>query len=226
MARSLTLQDYRDLTRTWFDLDEEDLPDILIDTWVQEGFDLAVVPELSWLYYQHTISFATVPGVNAYSLSDGTDELHTLYAAYTPRGRIAPTGHFSAQSVFTTESNREGEPVLYSVWNDQVYLWPTPNAVYNITVDGWRKPQDWIADGAGGVPDCPTEFHRPILTWVKAKAYFQQDDPEVAAQFEKQFSSQLQAIHTRFIADQAGVPIVMNKGKPLTYLDRLWYDWE
>jgi hypothetical protein len=46
---------------------------------------------------------------------------------------------------------------------------------------GYRRPSDWMAAGAGAVPDFPEEFEDALLAWTLYKAHGHQDDTELAA---------------------------------------------
>lgn len=227
----LTLQQIRDLTRLQLDLEVEDLPDSLIDSWAQEGYDLAISPETEWDFFEVSASFVTTANVQSYDLSAivaSEGELQTIYSLRGPRWNLVPIAQRLAERAFRLDTATTREPNYFSVYGGAVVLWPIPDDVYTLNVQGHRKPLDWITlGGSGAVPDCPVEFHRSILAWVLGRAYLQQDDPGAAQMLEQQFANQLRVLQTRFMKAPTTGPFIVNKGEVETHpFGTLLYDWE
>jgi len=63
MAGTTSLQDIRNYARSYVEVDQTDVPDLLIDAWTQEGFDDLIGDDVRWPFYE-------VGGVNgAYSVT-------------------------------------------------------------------------------------------------------------------------------------------------------------
>lgn len=234
MANNLTLTQIRTLTRLALDLEEEDLDDTLIDSWAQEGFDLAIATETAWNFYAVSIPYTTSPDVQTIemdtltSASAPTAALEKIYSIRGERWNLQPVAARLAESAFRIETATTREPNWWSQQGRTLSLWPIPDDAYDLIISGYRRPLDWITlGGAAAVPDCPAEFHRVILSWVMSKAYLQQDDPGTAQVHELQFGNQLKVLIPRFTAVPDSGPFIMNKGEvPGGPLDRLFYDWE
>jgi hypothetical protein len=222
----LTLQDIRDHVRTFVDVEEEELPDELVDSWVQEGFDLCIVGERRWHFYEVNQTFNTAADIGDYTLTiEAGSPLRDVVAVFGPTYTLNPIPYEAGERVFGWSSS-PGEPRFWSVWRERLWLWPIPETVIALDVVGFREPQDWIATGAGAVPDCPSEFHRVIQTWALSRAYLFQEDPELARILEEQFASALQIVRKRSRLADTGTPFIMNQGSPPAILGRLRYDWE
>jgi hypothetical protein len=100
-----------------------------------------------------------------------------------------------------------------------IRFWPIPDGVYGETVRGYRKPKDWVAAGAGAVPDCPEDFHNVIAIFAIAKAFEQQQDPESSQVQLQHFEQEVNELHSRYMRDPVPSPMVFN-GRALRYIDR------
>lgn len=219
----------RQIVRTTLDLDVNDLPDVLVDSWLQEGYDLCIAGERNWRFFEVTQSFSTVAHQQKYLMSsfDNTNPMILAYAVRGPRWDLMPVAHRLAESAFNLQTASEREPNYFSFWANYLYFWPVPDAVYAYEIRGYRQPQDWIASGAGAVPDCPAEFHRVIVTWALSRAYLQQDDLYAAQMLELQFGNEQRALRVENIEMITTGPIVMNAGEIQAFpTGRLRYAWE
>lgn len=229
MANTLTLQEMRDIVRTTLDLDTTDLPDLIVDSWLQEGYDLAIAVEKNWRFFESTQTFSTVADQQSYDYTtfSSADPLESVYAVRGPRWDLLPVDQRLAEAAFNKQTAVTREPNYFSQWEHKLIFWPTPNDVYSMEVRGHRQPHDWIAAGAGAVPDCPAEFHRPIVTWALSRAYSQQDDPSMGQMFEIQFGNENRALRQRFVELPTTGPLIVNGGEiQAGPTGRLRYDWE
>ena len=103
-----------------------------------------------------------------------------------------------------------------------------------IYVRGYKKPS---AFGVGSVDtatpsDFPEPFHILFATYAAARAYEQQEDPEMAQQYYGVFSRELDNLRARHIDVPTPQPLVLNnrrasRSRSQSYMpDRLRYNWE
>jgi hypothetical protein len=225
-----TLQQIRDYVRSHIDLELEDLPDAVLDVFVREGSKRVERAEKRWPFYEAEYTFATVSGTEDYDI-EGTfgTALSEITSIVTPEhGPIRWIGRDVADTHFPLGSDATGEPVAFSEWAGTLRLYPTPDAAYTLQVRGYRESSDWVADGAGGVPDLPGDLHNCIAQWALARAYAQQDDPEMAQLFERQFADELNFFRRRLNDSPPAQPLVMNgtRSTARRITGRLAYDWE
>ena len=233
----MTATTIRSFVRTSLDVDAEDIPDSLLDVWMQDAVTRIIShfgESPVWLQVEYT--FTTVPSVQSYNL-DTTEglkvpqPLQTVDEVRSPLFSLTPRQHRQVRESYRTDSP-SGRPQEFSLWNRDLFLWPKPVAAEAIQVLGIRKPDwNWITTGSGA-PDMPEEFHTLIAHWSLARAYAQQDDPEMANFFRGEFASTLVSTATRFINNVTALPMVMNGGRrhepyrTARTLGPLIYDWE
>jgi hypothetical protein len=80
-----------------------------------------------------------------------------------------------------------GRPQRYALAAEGIKLWPTPDAVYSLSVRYFRDPTDMAADA--DVSILPADWHDLMVTFALSRAYRAEDDAEMAqfhmATFEK-----------------------------------------
>jgi len=113
-----------------------------------------------------------------------------------------------------------GEPWEYSVWNDTVRFYPTPDSsTLTVTVRAIRNPTAFGSGTADDTePDLPDAFHPILATYGLAKAYLQQEDPLMASQYMQQFQIELDNVARRYADTPAPQPMVANSRTTTRYL--------
>lgn len=210
---AMTLQQMRDYIRLHLDLDEDDLPNTLVDIFIREGSKRVERAEVRWPFYEATYPLATAPGVADYDKTAISDELDQITALSNPTfGMLNWIGEQDYLDLLQRYPSTTSRPIYFSEWANTLSLFPTPNDVYNLTIRAYRKPNDWVAEGAGGTPDLPDELHNTVALWAMAKAYAQQEDPELQALYERQFSDELNEFRRRLNITPLSQPLVLNGG--------------
>lgn len=229
---ALSLQEMRDYIRTHLDLEVEDLPDPLVDRWLREGSKRIERAEVRWPYFEKFYNFTF--GVNPFGLYPldviGSDLDQIANIAFTT-GNFPPLhlmGIDALQELKSQQSLTAGRPIYYAVWSGGVLLHPNVDVNYDTTVRGYRKAIDWVAAGAGGTPDLPDDLHNTVMTWGLSKAYAQQEDPEMASFYERQFGDEVREMARRLVVTPNQQPLVMNSGarRRPSMLGRPRFDWE
>jgi len=225
-----TLQQIRDYVRSHIDLEVEDLPDAVLDVFIREGSKRVERAEKRWPFYEAEYTLNTVASTEDYDIEDTFGvTLSEITSIVTPsHGPIKWIGRDVGDTHFPLDTATTGEPVAWSEWGGSLRLYPTPDAVYSLSVRGYRESTDWIAEGAGGEPDLPDDLHNCVAQWALARAYAQQDDPEMAQLFERQFADELNFFRRRFNDTPPAQPLIMNGTRHgiQTFSGRLRYDFE
>ena len=113
-------------------------------------------------------------------------------------------------------------------------LYPTPSSVDTIYVRGY---EDRAAFGAGSSDatepsDLPTPFHMVLATYGIARAYEQQEDPTMSAQYFSIFNQELDNLRARYEDMPAAQPVRLNSRSVSRWMsqsympNRLRYSWE
>lgn len=226
---TMTVQEMRDYVRTYLDVDEEELPDTLLDAWRFEATARIAKAFEPWDFLQDTWSLTTTTQVVPFSsIIDGTTpesivqvEGDTYVLRYIP--------HEVATRKYAFGSGASGRPIEWSVWSDELYFWPDPAGTsYDYTIRGYRDPTQ--ATLAGDEVDLPGEFHFLIVEWMLARQYERDDDEIMSTQKFNRFEQQIEILHRRYTRPpKAGVQAIGQFCTTDTIGDmpsRLWYDWE
>lgn len=228
---ALSLQQIRDYVRTALDLEIEDMPDTLLDIYIREGSHRIERAEPRWPFYETITNWSIdVNGFGLYPITGIATDIDQVASinvtGWGPLKWIGPDAYNELQS---TGPNATGRPVYYSRWGDNLLFYPTVDASYPAVVRGYRKAADWVAAGAGAEPDMPEELHNTVATWALSKAYAQQEDPELASFYERQFSDELNEMRRRLLVMPPQQPLVLNGGtlrNDQNLLLRPRFDWE
>lgn len=221
---ALSRQDLRQYVREYFDLDITELPDSLVDVFLNDGFRRAKRATPRWPFYEFTGSFTTSPGVAAYTLSGVDLSLLSVDRLVGEDFDLDWLDPHSAESNWLPDNETSGKPFRYSIWGGAIRLWPKPDAAYDIFIRGYKNAT-WGAD-AGAVPDIPEDFHELIGEWAVGRASAQQDDPQGSQLHSANFYEGLRELKRQLLNTGPG-PVILNSERTVNYLpDRLPYPWE
>lgn len=222
----MDLQAIRDFVRTHMDLDTEDLPDTMLDTFCREASRKVERAEKRWPMYEAAWTLATEAGISTFDISALDPEVREISSVTTPTQRLRWLGPDEASTGFLNDATRN-EPRAWSLWGSTLTVFPIPDKVHTLTILGYRQPKDWVADGAGAEPDMHSDLHLTVATWVLSRAYAQQEDMELAAYFAQAFDNELETFRRRFVDTPAPQPLILGRGRAATApFGRLRYDWE
>lgn len=206
----------RSFIRAWIDVDQEDLPDGLLDPLLDEAASRIADagPRWPWLRDSWTVtvgpdstqgvpitSGAAVGEVLVVRPADPTTNAITAYTFvdHDTALRTYWSGEASNWSLATVA----GQPTLF--------LWPLPSVSTTLVLDGFRAMRTaWTAGGSGAEPDCPAEFHDLIRTYGLSGAYLQQDDGENAGIWMQKFETGLASRLAAVMRAPAAPPLVLN----------------
>lgn len=209
MASEMSLVDIRTYVRDYFDLDEEDLPDRLVDRWVSEGWGKIVRYRPNWPGFQTetTLTVTTTASVYPSPLKDiesieGPDRfLVQLDSSYAERRFIRGGIEDPA-----------GEPVAYSVYAGQIRLWPAPAQAGTYIVRGQRAAANPLDNPN---PAAPIDLPHPdavemLVAWVLSRTALRESEDETAEKYENHFAQGMQLLAKDELDSTAFTPIVLN----------------
>jgi len=250
----------RDYVRNVVDIDSTDVGDATLNTFIREGYNAIVYSEKRWPFYETAITFSTVASTKDYTLDTAGAGISVAHDGVTFSGASAPKtpglreiaslktddhvleyiGYDDADVMYPLDSNTTGEPWFWTVWNDTVRLYPTPNAVYTISVRGYRNSIEYggntvlyraaIADA--DTVDLPDPFNPVLASYAIHRTYQQQEDAGMASQYYAQFVNELDNLRARFEDAPAPQPILLNNRRVSRWRSQSWmparlrYSWE
>jgi hypothetical protein len=99
---SITLTTLRTQVRAMADLDEEDLPDTIIDQFAREGFQRIYALERRWPYLQESYTFNTVASQREYTISTIGDirEIISVVDSSTSGNRLTLIDYNNAEDIW------------------------------------------------------------------------------------------------------------------------------
>ena len=212
---AMNLSAIRAYVYSFLDIDSNDLPTGVLDVIIGQAWDRMIRSERRWSFYEQTVTFDSQGTIQEYPLATlgapAAQPWSDLVAVSDPTwGPLRPIAHVSARRRYA-RSHTTNRPHAYSFHNANLYLWPRPSGVITYTLDGYRKPIDWIT--LGGNPDAPEEFHALIAQYALSLAYGQQDDPSGAEQTLARFDNAFAQIRQEYVDDSTAGPLILNGGE-------------
>ena len=220
----MDLQEIRNLVRSHLDLEEEDLPNPLLDAFAREASHRIEQAERYWPFYQQVFTYAIPAAEASTALTTIDANLTEIAAAVREDGsslRFVGAHEFERRRL----PEQSGTVTFFTQWGDTVFWGPVPADATNVSIRGYRRAEDWVAS-AGGVPDMPVELHNTIFLWCLAKAYFQQEDEVLGAAYERQFNDELNLYRRRFTQMTSTQPFVLGGNTRSALLRPPVYDWQ
>lgn len=226
---SLTLQNIRDHVRTSLDVDTTDIPDAILDQWIRDGWRRVIRRVRRWPFMEKLTTLNTVGGTANYTYATINANCEEIIDLNGPNWRIRQKSPELAERVYPRSYTGQGEPVIWSRWQDTVTLYPTPGAVYSIQVRYYEKPIEWVTGGAASTPSqLPDDFHDLIAIWALHRAHAQQEDLDLAAYQKKVFDENLETLRKAFEHRFVDNPLVLGGDSdwPNSSPARLTYPFE
>lgn len=225
-----TLNQLRIYVRQHLDLDESEVPDDLLDVWARDATIKISKTRKRWPFLEASWTLNTVAGQRDYditSLALFNPAVDEIVSVVRNDRRLIFMGRDEAEEAYLPfQSNSNGFVSYYNVWGDMLRLYPTPSSVDVLDIRGYRKVDDWVADGAGAVPDFPEDFHDAIRLYLLGMAYMQQEDPEMASQFIAAFTSEMDLLKKQYGDAPGAYPLVLGGGPRVRRPGRLHYPFD
>lgn len=214
----MTLEELRDYIRVQLDMDSEELPDALLDTWMSEGFLRTISMEPRWPFYETRWDVGIVDPDPAVVLPADCDPTGIVSLVDATNGyRLAQIGNELAEDNFVGMSATASNPAYYSIYGTSLYLWPALQAGHgprSFRLRGYRYSRDWIADGSIGVPDWDRRLDMLLAYYAIALAYAQQEDEVLEDTYMKRWQSSYLAAHAAIMTPRHHRPLIFNGGIP------------
>ena len=201
------------------EMDDEELPDALLDIYLQDAFDRTMAFDNRWPRYENTWDLSMVTGANTITLPSDLNRPSISSVIATHDGyklaMISP-GNAEQQFLNANQTVPTGTPIYYSLWQNLMTLWPAPfedSLPFNVAVRAYRQPV-WT-NGASVIPDMDDRLHITLAYFAISLVYAQQEDEILEgvylARWQRDLSQQMKAIleapHNR--------PLVMHGGAPV-----------
>jgi hypothetical protein len=219
------LQDIRDYIRMQLDMDEEELPNSMLDSYVDEAYNRTISMENRWPFFEARWTATKIgadPSVllpldcNASGLTTVIDDLSGI--------RLVQVSNEQAEDN-VTHLTQTTNPIYYSIWGSDLALWPNPDNDRLLRLRGYRNPAEWMRGGAGAQPDCDVRLHQLLAHYSIALAYAQQEDEVLEDVYMKRWQASFSAAHNAICSPRHHRPIILNGGLPLTAFNSASMTW-
>lgn len=210
----MNLLELRNYIRTQLDMDEEELPNALLDSYLVEGYQRTIALEPRWPSFEYSweitkpaadLSITLPPNCEPAGLWSVIDTGRRLRLVQVSNEE-AEDNLYSLQTV--------AQPVYYTLWGSELRLWPNPSADTALALRGYRYPNDWVAGGAGAEPDCDQRLHILLAHYAIALCYAQQEDEVLEDVYMKRWQSGFAAARAAICQPRHHRPLILNGGLP------------
>ena len=214
----MTLQELRDFIRMQLDMDEEELPNAMLDAYLQEAFDRTIAMENRWPFYENRWGVAKISTSESITIPDDCDPAGIMSLQDTTNGvRLMQVANELAEDYFVGQASVSANPLYYSIFGRAIYIWPpfesgAADRGYNLR--GYRYPKDWIALGAAEPPDADPRLHQLLAHYAIALAYAQQEDEVLEDVYMKRWQTSYLTAHSAICSPRHHRPLIFNGGIP------------
>ena len=193
-----------------------DLPDRLLNIYLQEAFDRTMAFSNEWPRNETTWTISKVPGTVAVSLPADVNIPGILSIVEGGSGhKLVSIVHENAENTFgTIEGEGERASSYYSIWNGSVFLWPLPGREQQVDLllRGYRQPV-WD-NAASAIPDLDPRLHVTLCYFAMSLVHAQQEDEIMEGvylgRWQRDLTQQLRTI----MQPVGNKPLVMHGGAP------------
>lgn len=243
---NLTLAQMRAFIGELSDLDigfdeNDDISTDLVNGFIKEGFQKVVALSNRWPYYQTTYGLGVQTNIRSYTsfIQTQPTPIGAAQKAITDIAQIIAVvnsdpnyqgnalvyiDQAKAESIWIGAQDQQGIPAYFSIWADQVNLWPKPDNNYSFTIRGFRNPSlNWMQN-EGEPIDISPQLQLPLINYVMARIFQFQEDPEMANEYMRSFEKAVAIIQGNLTAPSSNRQLIMSGGLQLTPYDWWWSD--
>jgi len=243
---NLTLAQMRTFVGELSDLDigfdeNDDISTDLVNGFIKEGFQKVVALSNRWPYYQTTYSLAVFTGIRPYTsflqtqptvigsnpkgITDISQIISVVNSDANFQGNaLVYLDQARCESIWVGAQDQEGIPAYFSIWANQLNLWPKPDDDYSFTIRGFRNPSLTWMQNEGDSIDISPQLQLPLINYVMARIFQFQEDPEMANEYMRSFEKAIAIVQGNLTAPSSNRQLIMSGGLQLTPYDWWWSD--
>jgi hypothetical protein len=216
--------------------DTDDISQDLVVQYIKEGYQRIVSLDDRWPWLQSVWTFNTITDQRGYSnnftltntsstaitvpqvgqtLNDIREAIN-LVNNTNSGNELIYIDQFKAEQIWVGPSDNPGQPYYWSIWAGQINLWPKPDQVYAITMRGYREPSlNWLTQdspASTSYVDLNQEFHLMLVNFVMMRIFQFQEDPEMAAVYQRHFQEGVAIAKDGITAPNSNQPMMLSSG--------------
>lgn len=156
----------------------EEIPNSTLNPWFRQAFERTIAGRNDWPFYQKQWNVIQVPGQTTIALPGDAQGLGIVSLRDPDGMRLNMINQETAEDVYFTAGVTSSKPFEYSVWGNEITLWPRTSydVAQTYTMRGYRRPVQWSSLTASDAPDCDERLHMAFAQYATALAYIQQED--------------------------------------------------
>jgi hypothetical protein len=244
---NLTLAQMRDFVAQLSDLEigtteNVDIQLDLVNGFIKEGFQKVVAISVRWPYYQTTYTLGIAQGIRPYTsfvqtqptaignptkaITDILQIISVVNSDSTYSGNsLIYLDQAKCESIWVGTNDQPGPPAYYSVWADQLNIWPKPDNNYSFTIRGYRNPSlAWLSDANTAI-DISPQLQLPLVNYVMARVFQYQEDNEMAQAYMRNFEQGIAVLENNLTASNSNRQLIMSGGLVLNGPQNTAYGW-
>jgi len=211
------LQSLRNYVRAQLDVDDEELPDSILNVYFQEAFERTLAADNRWPRYEYSWELTKAEGEDSIVLPPDLN-LPSLMSvlSVTDGYQMTMLDHIDAERMFPSQYDYNGgQPVYYSIWQRQVWLWPRVDTAseYALRLRGYRQPA-W-SNVASAAPDLDERLHITLCYYAIALAYAAQEDEILEGQYMSRWDRDLRTQMKAILESVHNQPLILHGGSPI-----------
>lgn len=188
---AMTFDDMISFVRSQGDADAYDAPESLLQVHARVAYNDILSRRSGWDHLEVHYDLTLVAGQQEYTVASdlsGSDmgRIYSITSNTPLRLRLTPITRSDADIMFGLEDHQSATPVAYTLYNGKIVLYPTPSDVKVLKVHGFREAAAW-PNGAGSIPDLPSEFHEAIAWYMLSGFFMSQEDTQMAGVYMNEY---------------------------------------
>jgi hypothetical protein len=133
-----------------------------------------------------------------------------------------------AESIWVGVNDIAGIPTYWTLWNNQINLYPKPDQEYQMTIRGYRQPGlAWLTDSnnseSTNYVDLDNEYQVMLVNFVLSRIFQFQEDPEMANVYMRHYEQGVAIANASLTAPNRNQPLILSGGLQLTGNNGYWW---
>lgn len=203
----------REYVRTQLDVDSEEYPNALLDSYLDEAFTRTVALEPRWPTYEYAWTVTKLDGETTITppADLNISGIDSLINQETGR-RLLEIGPETAEDYLLQNFAFPGV-AWFTTYGGLITLWPQHEDEGEVvfTLRGQRMPAE-LTFADSDVPDLDVRLHRPLCNFIIALMYANQEDEVLEDTYMKRWQAGFVAARRSIFAPRGSRPHVLNGG--------------
>jgi hypothetical protein len=201
----------KNYVREHLEVDDEELPDTILNVYLQDAFERTVALDNRWPRNENTWDVSKV--VDSYTVTLPLDmSIPSIISVLGTNSRRL--GYMSDENLedmfFSGVPTATGEPQYWTVWQGQLLLMPNPglNVAYDLTIRGYRQPV-W-SNAASTIPDIDARLHPAMAYYAMSLSYAAQEDEVLEGVYMARWDRDCRGFMKAILDPPRHRPVVLN----------------